>query len=135
MHYIKWFAISLVIFFLMDMLWLGFIAKGLYFKHYQDWLRIENGSLQPLWWAAILVYFLFALGITVFVLPLSAGSLTNAVLYGMLFGLLTYGIYDFTSLAVFKNWPVAMAFVDLIWGAFICGFTSVITLFLSQHMK
>lgn len=35
--------------------------------------------------------------------PLSQGSLISAFLYGAALGLLIYGVYDFTCVAIFKD--------------------------------
>ena len=129
----KLFVTAFVVFFLTDMLWLGWLGKGLYVEHYKPWLRLKDGQLQPLWWAALLVYTLFALAIVVFVTPLAAGSLGKAWLYGILLGAVVYGVYDFTTLAVFKNWPIGMAFIDWVWGMFLCGWTSFVTLWLGSY--
>ncbi len=63
MTYIKLFIISMLVFFLLDMTWIGYIAKGLYFKSYGNWLRLENGRLLPVWWATIIIYALFAVSL------------------------------------------------------------------------
>lgn len=36
MNYVKLFIISMLIFFMLDMAWIGFIAKGIYFKSYAN---------------------------------------------------------------------------------------------------
>jgi uncharacterized membrane protein len=132
MNIIKPLIIALVVFFILDMIWLGWIAKSLYVKHYEPWLRLQDGSLQPLWWAGLIVYLLFAIAIIAFVLPLANQSLLLALLYGGLLGFVTYGVYDFTCLAVFKHMPVGMAFVDWAWGTVLCALTSFATLFFTR---
>lgn len=129
MEYFKTFFIALIVFFILDSMWLGYLANSWYIKGYGEWLRLKNGSLQPLWPAAIWVYLLFALAITIFVIPL-APTLLKALLYGAILGFIIYGVYDLTNLAVFKDWPVWISIVDIVWGGVICGLTSLTTLFL-----
>ncbi|GGI81861.1 DUF2177 family protein [Legionella impletisoli] len=132
MHSFKLFITALLVFCLLDLFWLGYAAKSLYFKYYGSLLRLENGNLDVLWWAALIVYCLFAIAIVVFVIPLAKGSLYWAILYGGLLGIVTYGVYDFTCLAVFKNMPIGMAFVDWAWGAVICALTSFATVVVAR---
>jgi len=132
MIYLKLFFVTLAVLLITDMVWLGLIAKNLYFKTYGDWLNIQNGQLQPVWWAAALVYFFLVMSILIFVLPLANGSLVSALIYGAIMGAITYGVYDFTCLAIYKNWPIGMSFVDWIWGTFLCAFSSMVTVYFSR---
>ncbi|MFO3150528.1 DUF2177 family protein, partial [Legionella pneumophila serogroup 1] len=50
---LKVFAIAFFIFIVTDMIWLGFIARNLYFDQYQQWLRLSEGQLKPIWWSAL----------------------------------------------------------------------------------
>lgn len=133
MHLIKLIVTALVVFFVLDMIWLGFLAKNLYVSAYKPWLRLDNhGNLQPLWWAAMLVYLLFVIAIITFVYPLAGGSLLKGFLFGALLGMVTYGIYDFTLLAVFKNIPIRMAFIDWAWGTTLCGLSSLAVVYVGR---
>ena len=134
MHSVKLLIFAMLVFLLLDMIWLGWLAKPLYFKAYSNWLDIKNGQLQAVWWAALIVYALFALAIVFMVLPLANGSLFYALCYGAFFGLVTYGIYDFTCLAIFKNWPLQMAFVDWAWGTTLCAVSSFLTAYANKFI-
>lgn len=134
LHYLKLFIASMLVFFTLDMIWLGFIAKTAYIERYSPWLRLENNQLIPLWWATLIVYVLFAFATLTFVLPLSKAQLTPAVFYGAAMGLVIYGIYDFTCLAIFKDFPIKMAFIDWGWGIFLCAAASTITAYLSRFI-
>lgn len=134
MFYIKLLVISTIVFFALDMAWIGYFAKDMYFKHYGAWLRLDNGQLLPVWWAIAIVYFMFSFATLVFVLPLSKGLLTHAFMYGAAIGFVIYGVYDFTCLAIFKDWPVMMAFIDWAWGTFLCAFSATITVYISRFI-
>lgn len=135
MHSVKLLMIAMVVFLVIDMIWLGWLAKPFYFKAYDNWLNLKNGQLQVVWWAALIVYVLFALAIVFMVLPLAEGSLFNALCYGALLGLVTYGIYDFTCLAIFKSWPVQMAFVDWAWGTVLCAVSAFFTAYADKVLS
>lgn len=86
------------------------------------------------WIAAISFYLLFIFGLLVFVVTpaLKDNSLLHAVLYGALFGLITYATYDLTNLATLKNWPLTMTLVDLVWGAVLSASVSAIAFVVIQ---
>lgn len=133
MYYIKLILTALIVFFILDMFWLGYLAKNMYIDAYSRWLRVdEKGNLQALWWAASIVYLLFVVAILMFVYPLADGSLLKGLAYGALLGLVTYGIYDFTLLAVFKNIPVRMAFIDWAWGTILCAISSAAVVYVGR---
>lgn len=134
MSYVKLFIISMFVFFILDMTWIGYIAKGMYFKSYANWLRLDKGGLLPVWWAIVIIYALFAFATLTFVVPLSQGSLLSAFFYGAALGLVIYGVYDFTCVAIFKDWPVMMAFVDWLWGTILCAISATITVYFSRFI-
>ena len=132
---LKLFVIAFFIFIVTDIFWLGLIAKNMYFEQYRAWLRVSEGQLQPIWWASVMVYLLFALSVVVFVLPLAKGSLLTAGFYGAFLGAVIYGVYDFTCVAIFQNWPVGMAFIDWAWGIFLCSWVSTLTAWIQGCLK
>lgn len=97
------FAITLPVFLAIDMVWLGFVAKGLYAKELGFLMKPDVN-----WTAAILFYLLFVCGLIVFVITpsLETNSIGKAVFLGALFGLVSYATYDLTNLATVANWPV-----------------------------
>jgi uncharacterized membrane protein len=125
LYYIKLYAATLIGFFLVDMLWLGLLARGFYQQHLGFLLRPS-----PNWYAAILFYLLFVAGLVVFVIVpgLQAGSTRKVLLLGALFGLITYATYDLTNLATVKDWPWIVTVVDLGWGAILATVVSYLGL-------
>lgn len=128
---IKTISCLVLIFLILDMLWLGFIAKAFYIKYIGHLMNVVDGSIQARISGAILVYFALVFGILLFVLPLADGSVTKAFLYGAAFGFVTYATYDATNLAVLKDWPVIVTVVDIIWGMVICSVSSGLTVWLT----
>lgn len=116
-------AISLLI---LDALWLGWVAKPLYMSELGSVARFHNGSLQPIWLAAVLVYIALVAGIMLFVVPKAQGDVLWALIYGGLFGMIVYGVYDFTNLAVLKDWRLMISIIDVIWGTILCSISSAL---------
>jgi len=126
--FIKLYAIALPVFFAIDMIWLGLIAKNFY-KNQIGFLMKPDIN----WTAAIIFYLLFIVGLVLFVIApaVEKGSWTYALLFGALFGLITYATYDLTNLATLKDWPLLVTIVDLAWGATLGALVSVITFFIA----
>jgi uncharacterized membrane protein len=131
---LKLFLIAFFVFLITDMVWLGLIAKPFYFESYKPWLRLVAGELKPLWWATLLVYLFLALGVIVFVLPLAHHSIYWAAFYGAILGAVLYGVYDFTCLAIFKNFPIGMGIIDWFWGITLCSWSSFLTLYFGRYL-
>lgn len=112
------YLLTAVVFFAIDLTWLGFLAKDLYRKYLGGFL-----SDHVNWTAAFIFYALFIVGIFIFaILPAAEkNSLTHAAIYGALFGFFTYATYDLTNLATLKNWPLTIVFIDIIWGSILTG--------------
>ena len=104
------YAISVPIFFIIDMIWLGLIARPFYQSQLADFLGPVN------WIAALIFYFVFLLGLTFFaILPaVQAGQWQVGLLYGAMFGFFTYATYDLTNLATLKDWPLIVVVVDIV---------------------
>jgi uncharacterized membrane protein len=102
--------IAWVIFLPIDILWIGVIAKDFYAKQIGFLIRDDIN-----WLAAVLFYLLFIAGLISFVIKpaLEKKSWTHALLYGALFGLVSYATYDLTNLAAIKNWPVLVSVIDM----------------------
>ncbi len=129
--FIKQFAIALPVFFAIDMIWLGLVAK--------DFYRAQIGTLMKSdinWTAAIIFYLIFIAGLIVFVIApaVEKGSWMHALLFGALFGLVCYATYDLTNLAVAKDWPLLVTIVDLVWGAVLASSVSVVTYFIASKI-
>ncbi len=117
LQYLYLYLLTVPVFFAIDMVWLGVVAKGFY----QDKLAVFLGPVN--WSAAILFYLLYIVGILVFaVLPaVTAQSFMRAILLGAFFGFVAYATYDLTNLATLKNWPLSVTLVDMLWGAVLTG--------------
>ena len=128
--FLKLYFIALPIFFGMDMVWLGLVAKNFYTKQIGVLMTPKVN-----WAAAILFYLLFLAGLVVFVIApaVEKDSWIRALLFGALFGLVTYATYDLTNLATLRDWPLALAVVDLIWGMVLAASVSVGTYLIANR--
>lgn len=122
MKYLIHFLLTVPVFFAVDIIWLGFLGKPLYQK-YIGHLMAKNVN----WTAAIIFYLLFIVGILIFAVypALKLDKVSYAALYGALFGFFTYMTYEFTNLAVLKDWSWQIVPIDIIWGTVLCTLVSL----------
>ena len=59
-----------------------------------------------------------------------AQSAAQALLYGAVLGLVAYGTYDLTNLAVMKGFTARIAMIDMAWGTALTAAVSSATVFL-----
>lgn len=128
---IKLYLIALPVFFAIDMIWLGVVAKNFY--------RTQIGVLMKTdvnWTAAIIFYLIFIAGLVVFVISpaMGKGSWVHALLFGAFFGFICYATYDLTNLAVAKDWPLLVTVVDMLWGAVLAASVSTVTYFIASKI-
>lgn len=124
------------VFLAIDLLWLGVIMSGFYKAELGPLLRRSGEAMAPIWWAAFLVYILIPLGIVLFVLPglPLETSLAPAFAWGAVFGLILYGVYDFTNFSLVQHWPLRLTLADIAWGGFVCGLATVIAVHLRRWL-
>jgi uncharacterized membrane protein len=130
--FIKLYAVALAVFFAADMVWLGLVAK--------DFYRSQIGFLMKSdvnWTAAFVFYLLFIAGLVVFVITpaIEKGSWVHALLFGALFGLVTYATYDLSNLATLKDWPLLVTVFDLAWGSALAASVSTVTYFIARKIS
>lgn len=130
--FLRLYLVALPVFLVIDMVWLGLLARSFYKKHLGFLMRPD---LQ--WPAAIAFYLVFVVGLVLFVIEpaLQKASWAQAIYRGALFGFVCYATYDLTNLATLKDWPVAVTVADLVWGATLAASVSVITFLVAKKLE
>ncbi len=121
--------IVFALFIIIDLIWLGFVGKGLYQKYIGHLLKKDVN-----WPAALIFYALFVIGLTFFAVTpaIESGAFSEAVFLGGFFGLLMYATYDLTNLATLEGWSVEITVIDMIWGTFLGATVSGLSLLIIQ---
>ena len=129
--YLKLYLLTVPVFFVIDIIWLGVVAKSFYQKNLKYIL-----SPNVNWTAAIIFYLIYIAGILIFaVLPAVAkDSLRHAAVWGALFGFFTYATYDLTNLALLKDWPIIIVIVDILWGMVLCSAVATLSFFVAKWL-
>lgn len=114
---ILWIAAA-VLFLVIDMVWLLWLGRSFYVSEIGDLLR-----QPPNFGAAGAFYVLYVTGLMVMVVwpAVQGGSVGQAVLQGAVLGLVAYGTYDLTNLAVMKGFTTRIAVIDMAWGTALTG--------------
>lgn len=131
MKVIYLYLLTIPVFFGIDMIWLGFVARGFYRNNLGHLLRPDVN-----WTAAVIFYLLYILGILIFaVMPaLEKNSLRQAVILGGLFGFFAYATYDLTNLATLKDWPGNVVLVDIAWGVVLTASVAAASFFIGRWL-
>ena len=131
MKYATPYLIAVVIFLVLDALWLGVIARGLYASRMGELM-----ADQPRWGVAVVFYLVFVVGLIYFAIStgMESGSWKTAAFNGALFGFFCYLTYDATNLAVIKGFDAGLAVIDTIWGTVLSGVTAGATVMILNAM-
>lgn len=131
LHYTVLYSVTLFVFFAVDIIWLGYVARTFYRKNL-------HGIISPdvNWKAAGAFYLVYIAGILVFaVIPaLQSGRVQTAIVWGGLFGFFTYATYDLTNMATLKNWPLKIVVVDIAWGTVLCSAVATLSFLGGNHL-
>lgn len=131
-HILSVYALTAGVFFIIDLFWLGFVAKGLYARYVGELMRDRVN-----WTAAILFYAIYIGGILLFVVvpALKDGSgIFRVALMGGLLGFFAYSTFDLTCLALIRNWSVPITVMDILWGTVLTGSTSAAVVSLARAL-
>lgn len=124
-------VVAAVLFLAIDMVWLLWIGRGFYTAEIGDLLR-QPPNLS----AAGLFYILYVTGLMVMVIwpAFQSQSAIQALLYGAILGLIAYGTYDLTNLAVMKGFTARIAMIDMVWGMVLTSVVSSVTVLVGTNL-
>ena len=131
LFYLKLYALTVPVFFIIDLIWLGVVANNFYRKNL-NYILSPNVN----WTAAIIFYLIYIAGILIFAVQpaVAKDSLRHAALWGALFGFFTYATYDLTNLALLKDWPLNIVVVDILWGVVLCTVVATLSFYIAKWL-
>lgn len=95
--------------------------------------KIQKSVISIRIWSAIVVWMLLSLLIAAHIFwhpcPYRAGFA------GVFYGFVIYGVYNFTNHATLYNYPLSLAIIDTLWGAFAMGTTTLAIAFLVARFE
>ena len=121
-----------VVFLIIDVIWLSFATKSFYRPLIGDLL-----TDKPVLWAAALFYILYVIGVSVVVIQpcIHDTSILRSIYIGFVFGLVAYGTYNLTNMAVLKGWSPTVVFLDMFWGGSLTAFSATSGFFCKENIK
>ena len=119
--------VVLVVFLSLDLPMILFINKKMYQSQLKKINRSKKVSKRKMILSAAITYLLLALGIYYF------GVKQNSVTNGAVFGLIVYGVYNFTNLATIKKYDSRVSVVDTAWGTILCALVTFIALEINKN--
>ncbi len=115
---LKKFFVVLILFLIVDMVWLKFIAGPKYVKSIRE---IQGEDMKGNMYMGIIVYLVMTV---LLVLCLNKQFSTKEL---FLVGFCTYAVYDFTNAAIFKKWDKLFGLFDSLWGGLLFAVVGMIT--------
>ncbi|MDO5770034.1 MAG: DUF2177 family protein [Psychrobacter sp.] len=131
MGYVWTYLTAIVLFLGIDSVWLKTMTGTFYAPRIGHLLADKPNMAAA---GVFYLFYLFALCVIILYPQIKAGaSLGHIFMLGALIGLMAYGTYDFTCLALFKDYDTTAALVDFVWGGVLTGTISVATAWLATR--
>uniref|UniRef100_A0A6C0E7V2 DUF2177 family protein n=1 Tax=viral metagenome TaxID=1070528 RepID=A0A6C0E7V2_9ZZZZ len=96
---------------LLDLSWIWLFMNSKYQSLVKD---IQKEKLVLNVYSAGMAYFLMIVGLIMIVIKYDLSYIDTFI-----FGVVVYGVYDFTCGAIFKEWDFKLAIIDVLWGGFV----------------
>ncbi|MAF89994.1 MAG: hypothetical protein CL674_01885 [Bdellovibrionaceae bacterium] len=120
-NFMKNFIFCFLIFIGLDLIWFQVFMKSFATEQLGFHLQTSpDGSLQANVLAAVLAYLCMTVLFHFFMAPtIKELSTQKALLSAAIFGLMIFGVFDLTNLALLKSYPIKFVVVDMLWGFFL----------------
>ena len=128
--YLIAYSAAILAFLVIDVIWLGVIAKNLYAEQMSGLLR-DGFLVLP----ATGFYLAYTAGLVFLAVRPDQPelALSNVALYGAIVGFLAYGTYDMTNLATLRNWPAMLSVIDMLWGTVLSASVATVSAICTRY--
>ncbi len=123
MDFIKTYIVSLIVIGIIDVPVISQVMSPMWKKMIED-IQVTPFTVKT--YAAFVAYLLLALGLSMFSLPKIRKEhiFRDSVVYGGLLGIIIYGVFDFTNLAIIQKYNLKIALIDMVWGGILFTLSS-----------
>ena len=130
-YYLKLYLITAVVFFGIDVFWIGVVADSFYAEHIGHLL-----APAPNWVGGALFYLIYMAGLLIFAVRpgVESGSPKVGMRQGALFGFFTYATFDLTCYALFIDFPAIVVIIDIVWGTVLCGSVALLSTLVGRRL-
>ena len=135
--YVKYLIISVVLIFL-DFMWISLNMTA----YSNTILKIQKSALEPRLEHTLIAYIIILFSVIYVAIPFTVqnikkgeaieNKLLKSLMYGGAVGFSIYGIYNFTSLAIYKDMGAAVGIMDTLWGTTLYTLTTFAYLLLPE---
>ncbi|MGQ8364947.1 DUF2177 family protein [Glaciecola sp. 1036] len=109
---LKVYGITLIVYLLMDAIWLGIVAR----QDYVDAIGFLMREDVPIWpWVTFYLLYVFVI-LKLCIFCSNKPSFSRALTHSILLGAASYGAYNLTNYAMLENWPLNITISDWVWG-------------------
>jgi uncharacterized membrane protein len=109
------FLVSAIVFISIDFVYLN-VMKSYFDNQIKS---IQGSPIKMNYLGAALCYIFLIIGINYFIIK-PRRSVSDA----FLLGIVIYGVYETTNLALFKNWSILTVIIDTLWGGLLFAATT-----------
>ena len=90
--------------------------------HFNKQVKLIQGSpLKLNMWGALITYIFLVVGLYYFIIKPK-----RTVKDAFLFGIIMYGVFEGTNIAIFSKWSWITFLMDTLWGGILCALTTYI---------
>jgi uncharacterized membrane protein len=127
-------VLSAIVMLVFDYLYLTNVAGPIFTKQVLD---IQKSPMKINMKAAGFTYLIMLIGVLTLSIPRvrEDSVLKDSLIYGALLGLVMYGVFDFTNMAIFKDYKLDVAIKDTLWGVFLISVVTYVGSWASYNMK
>jgi len=123
---LKPFFLLAIIVLVIDLLWINYIVGDMWKKNVET---VQKSPMEIRKQYALLSYVLIIFGIYYFVqMNMTKETyVKDSLIKGFIYGFILYGVFDFTNLAIFKEFDLKSAMIDMAWGGLLTASALLIT--------
>lgn len=127
------FIIIGILFLIIDSIWLS-VIMGPLFKNMIE--KIQQEKFQMNYFGAIGSYASLITGCVASTkIANLSGPIWKRALPAGVWGLLSYAVFDFTNLAIFRNYSGTLAIADMLWGGVVCWSSTAAGLYIMDKIE
>lgn len=131
-HFVLLWFLSFIILFLLDMAWFSVSMETVYRPLF---MKIQKRIILRVW-SGLVTWILLGLMIAILLTQMKyTHQWTHAGLIGIVYGLIIYGVYNFTNYATLYNYNLRVVAIDTMWGGLVMGITSFLMAILHGYLS
>ena len=90
-------------------------------------LSINNNEIlftNEKYFSILMIYVFLSLGLYYFVIK-NSKNINDLIINAMIYGIILYGVYDFTNFSTINKYSKKIAIIDTLWGGILCTLVSI----------